>query len=39
MPNWTYSKPPQSALPQSVDPASQRLALCYKPFDPIYYIE
>ena len=29
-----YSKPPQSA-----DSASLRLALCYTPFGPIYYIQ
>ena len=34
-----YSKPLQSATPQSADPASLRLALCYTPFGPIYYIQ
>ena len=29
-----YSKPPQSA-----EPASLRLALCYTPFGPIYYLQ
>ena len=27
------------APPQSADPASLRLALCYTPFGPIYYIQ
>ena len=34
-----YSKPLQSVPPQSADPASLQLVLCYTPFSPIYYLQ
>ena len=35
----SIGKPPQSVPQQSADPTSLRLALCYTPFSPIYYIQ